>query len=308
MAERVEITVLVDNSIDIFLPSSDVALYPIPGETSQLWAEQGLSLWVEASEGRKTTRTLYDFGRSGQVLLHNVKILGIDLEKLDFLVLSHGHIDHYGGLAKILRMTGRKCKLIVHPEAPRRKRYVRLKDGSYAGPWKMKGDLFKEFKSRIMTNTDSSDLGLGIHISGEIERKNDFEKGMPNAFMEVEKKLVHDGIEDDQSLFVELEGKGIIVLTGCCHAGVVNTLSSAQSMFPGQRIYALMGGFHLNNAEGIQMEKTLEFLLNLNLRYMSAMHCTGYYAQKVLMEKFEDRWIPSTVGAKMIFKSSVDDP
>ena len=303
MAERVEITVLVDNSVDIFLPSSDIALYPVPGKTSQLWAEQGLSLWIEVSEGKKRKKILYDFGRSGQVLLHNTKILGLNPGELDFLVLSHGHIDHYGGLGKILRMTSEKCKLIVHPEAPRRKRYVRLKDGSYVGPWKMKGDLLKEFKSRIMTNTHSSDLGLGIHISGEIERKNDFEKGMPNAFMEVEKKLVHDGIEDDQSLFIELEGKGVIVLTGCCHAGVVNTLSSAQKMFPGQRIYALMGGFHLNNAEEIQMKKTLEFLLNLNLRYMSAMHCTGYYAQKVLMEEFRDRWIPSTVGAKIKFKS-----
>jgi len=185
MADRVEITVLVDNSIDIFLPSSDIALFPVPGKASKLWAEQGLSLWVEVSEGRKKTRILYDFGTSGQVLLHNVKILGIDLERLDFLVLSHGHADHYGGLARVLRKTDKK--LILHPEAPRRKRYVRVKDGSYAGPWKMKEDLLKEFRSRIITNAYSSDLGLGIHISGEIERKNDFEKGMPNAFMEVEK-------------------------------------------------------------------------------------------------------------------------
>jgi 7,8-dihydropterin-6-yl-methyl-4-(beta-D-ribofuranosyl)aminobenzene 5'-phosphate synthase len=303
MAERVEITVLVDNSIDIFLPSLDIALFPFPGRTSQLWAEQGLSLWVEVSEGKKTKKILYDFGRSGQVLLHNAKILGIDLEKLDFVVLSHGHIDHYGGLAKVLRMTGEKCKFIIHPEAPRRKRYIRLKDGSYVGPWKMKGDLLKEFESRIMTNAHSSNLGLGIHISGEIERKHDFEKGMPNAFMEVEKKLVHDGIEDDQSLFIELEGKGVIVLTGCCHAGVVNTLSSAQRMFPGQRIYALMGGFHLNNTEEIQMEKTLGYLSQLDIKHICAMHCTGHYAQKVLMEKFGDRFIPNTVGAKLIFKS-----
>lgn len=301
MADKVEITVLVDNSVDIFLPSSEVAQYPGPGKASQLWAEQGLSLWIKVSEGKKKAKILYDFGRSNKVLLHNAKILGLDLEEIDFMVLSHGHVDHYGSLSKIIRKTDEECKLIVHPEAPRRKRYIRLNDGSYAGPWKMSRSLFQEFRSRIITNAHSSDLGLGLHISGEIEKRNDFEKGMPNAFMEVEKELVHDGIEDDQSLFIELEGKGVIVLTGCCHAGVVNTLSSAQRMFPGQRIYALIGGFHLNNVKEIQMKKTLEFLLQLDLRYVSGMHCTGYYAQKVLMEKFQGQWIPSTVGAKITF-------
>ncbi len=301
MADKVEITVLVDNSVDIFLPSSEVAQYPGPGKASQLWAEQGLSLWIEVSEGNKKAKILYDFGRSDRVLLHNARILDLNLEEIDFMVLSHGHIDHYGSLSKIIRKTDEECKLIVHPEAPKRKRYIRLNDGSYVGPWKMSRSLFKEFRSRIITDAHSSDLGFGIHISGEIERKNDFEKGMPNAFMEVEKELVHDGIEDDQSLFIELEGKGVIVLTGCCHAGVMNTLSSAQKKFPGRRIYGLIGGFHLNHAKEIQIEKTLEYLSQLGIKYICAMHCTGYYAQKVLMEKFQDQWIPSTVGAKINF-------
>jgi 7,8-dihydropterin-6-yl-methyl-4-(beta-D-ribofuranosyl)aminobenzene 5'-phosphate synthase len=146
-----------------------------------------------------------------------------------------------------------------------------------------------------------SDLGFGIHVSGEVPRKTDFEPGMPNAFVEVDGELVHDEILDDQSIFIELEGRGIVVLTGCCHAGVVNTLVHAQEMFPEQRIYALVGGLHLNNADETQMEETITYLSQLQLSHISALHCTGYYAQKILMDRLKDRWLPNTVGARYSF-------
>lgn len=299
MAEKIEITILVDNYVDIFLPSSDVATYPVPGKASQLWAEQGMSMWVEVSQDNHTIKILYDFGRSEQVLLRNAEILELDFKQLDFLVLSHGHVDHYGCLAEVLKQTDKKCQLFIHPEAYGRKRYVRLTDGSYSGPWELDERLIEEFGSRIRLNAHPSELELGVHISGEIERKTDSERGMPNAFVEVSGELVHDEIRDDQAIFLELEGKGIVVLTGCCHAGVVNTLSCAQKMFPTQQIYALIGGLHLNNAEERQMANTIEYLTRTKMKYISALHCTGYYAQRILMEKFKDHWIPSTVGVKI---------
>ena len=303
MAEKVQITTLVDNYIDIFIPSTGVASYPVPGRASQLWAEQGLSLWIEVSDKGRTKRILYDFGRSDQVLLRNAELLGLDYNELDFLVLSHGHIDHYGCLLHVLKNTDERCKLIVHPKAYGRKRFVRQKDGTYVGPWDMDTKILDHFSSRIEPRTDPSDLGFGIHVSGEIEKKTDFEPGMPNAFVEVDGELVHDKIPDDQSIFIELEGKGIVVLTGCCHAGVVNTLTYAQKMFPEQPVYALIGGLHLNNAEDEQMRKTTEYLSQSQIRYISALHCTGYHAQRILMEKFRDRWLPNTVGARLTFAS-----
>jgi 7,8-dihydropterin-6-yl-methyl-4-(beta-D-ribofuranosyl)aminobenzene 5'-phosphate synthase len=123
---------------------------------------------------------------------------------------------------------------------------------------------------------------------------------MLNAFMEVEKERVHDGIEDDQSLLIKLARKGILVITGCCHAGLVNTLLTTRRMFPRERIYAVIGGFHLNSAEEGQMEKTLDHLFQLDIKHICSMHCTGHYAQKTLMEKFKAQWIPGTVGAKII--------
>lgn len=301
MAERIDITVLVDNYIDIFIPSTEVATYPVPGRASQLWAEQGLSLWIEVYDKGTTKKILYDFGRSNQVLPHNAEILELDFGQLDFLVLSHGHIDHYGSLFHVLERSGEPCKLILHPSAYGRKRYIRRPNGTYFGPWEMDSRVFSQFESRIEPKSGSSNLGSGIHVSGEVPKKTHFEPGMPNAFVEVDGERVHDKILDDQSIFIELEGKGIVVLTGCCHAGVVNTLMRAQEMFPEQRIYALIGGLHLNNADETQMEETISYLSQRQLSHISALHCTGYYAQRLLMDKFKDRWIPNTVGARYTF-------
>jgi len=304
MAKKVEITTVVDNYIDIFIPSTAVASYPVPGRASQLWAEQGLSLWIEASDNDRTRRILYDFGRSEHVLLRNVELLGLDLRKLDYLVLSHGHLDHYGCLLRVLENTNDGCKLIVHPDAYGRKRFFLQKDGTYVGPWEIDSRVFDQFGSRLEPTSTPSDLGLGVHVSGEIEKKTEFEPGMPNAFVEVDGKLVHDQIPDDQSIFIELEGRGIVVLSGCCHAGVVNTLAYARKLFPGQPIYALIGGLHLNSASNEQMQKTVEYLSQSEIRYISGLHCTGYYAQRILMEQFRDCWLPNTVGATLTFTGS----
>jgi 7,8-dihydropterin-6-yl-methyl-4-(beta-D-ribofuranosyl)aminobenzene 5'-phosphate synthase len=303
MADRVKITVVVDNSIDIFMPPVEVAEYPVPGKASSLWAEQGLSLWVDVSQTGESLKLLYDFGRSDRVLFHNAEILGLDFKELDYLVLSHGHIDHYGCLYEVLKRTGSKCKLVIHPEAIKRKRYVRLKDGSYAGPWKVHENLVKEFGSRILENSRPSDLGLGIHVSGEIRKENDFEKGMADAFWEREGKIVHDEIEDDQALLIDMGLPGTLVLTGCCHSGLVNTLACARRILPGKPIYAALGGLHLNQAGANQMNETIAYLSSSGIRYFAGFHCTGYYAQKTLMDRFGERWLASTVGAQFTFPS-----
>ncbi len=301
MPERVEVTVLVDNYIDIFLPPTEVAAYPVPGRGSMLWAEQGLSLWIEVwSRGEKYS-VLYDFGRSEDVLLRNARLLGLDFSRLDFMVLSHGHIDHYGCLLPVFRKTRQQCRLFLHPKAYGRKRFVLKKDGTYAGPWEMDEKLFAQFGSRIETNTAPSTIVPGVHLSGQIERIVDFEPGMPNAFVEIEGERIHDNIEDDQAIFIELGDERLVVLTGCCHAGAVNTLELARNQFPKRKVYALLGGLHLNSAEKMQMKRTVAYISRAGIEHVAAFHCTGHYAQRILIENLRDQWIPSTVGAKMTF-------
>jgi 7,8-dihydropterin-6-yl-methyl-4-(beta-D-ribofuranosyl)aminobenzene 5'-phosphate synthase len=300
MADRLEITLLVDNYVDIFLPSSERVMYPSPGGGSRLWGEQGLSIWLEVREAGKALRILYDFGRSDKVLLHNARQLGVDIRTADFMVLSHAHGDHYGGLTKALRNAQASCRLVVHPAACGIKRFIKFGE-STVGPWGIKKRLLSEFQSRILLSDGLTALGHGVHVSGEIERQTTFEKGMPNAFLEKDGELVRDRIADDQALFIELIGKRLVVITGCAHAGVVNTVLQAERLFPGYSIFAVLGGFHLNNANEEQMSETLKCLRRADVKYIAGVHCTGYYAQKVLMEQFRDRWIPGAVGTRITF-------
>jgi len=298
MADKVTVSVVVDNYIDIFLPPTDRVTYPLPGSGSRLLAEQGLSLAAEVWNRGSVTRILYDFGRNPEVCLHNAALLDITLPDLDCLVLSHGHVDHYGALQKVLSKSERS-RLFVHPDALDRKRYIRLKNKAVAGPWEVRSETLHPFDSRISIHAGPCFIAPDIVVSGEIERQTDFEPGMPNALVEVEDELVHDGLGDDQALFIDLEGRGIVVLTGCCHAGLVNTLLCAQKILPGRPVHAVIGGLHLNSADERQMRETMGYLQERNIRYLAALHCTGYYAGRRLMGRFPDRWIAGTVGARI---------
>ncbi len=300
MADRLEITLLVDNYVDIFLPSTEHVTYPSPGGGSRLWGEQGLSIWLEVGDKDNTLRILYDFGRTDKVLFHNAEQLGVDIGAADFMVLSHAHGDHYGGLTKALRNAQESCRLVVHPAACGIKRFIKFGE-STIGPWGIKKRLLREFQSRILLSDGLTALGHGAHVSGEIGRQASFEKGMANAFFEKDGELVHDTIADDQALFIELSGKRLVVITGCAHAGVVNTVLHAERLFPGYSIFAVLGGFHLNNADEEQMNETLKCLRRADVKYIAGVHCTGYYAQKILMGQFTERWIPGAVGARITF-------
>ncbi len=301
MADRVDIAVVVDNYIDIFLPSTDRASYPTPGEGSRLLGEQGLSLWVDIHKGGEVTRILYDFGRSSATFFHNLQILDLDLATRDYLVVSHAHGDHFGALRQVLARTGEGRTLIVHEKALGVKKYARTPGGGYAGPWEIKRGVVEAWAGTLVANDGPFYIRPDIALSGEIERRTDFEPGMAAACVKVGSVFMHDTIPEDQALFVDMEGTGLVVITGCCHAGLVNTIMKALELFPGKGIYAIIGGFHLNNADERQMEETTAYLSRLGISYIAPLHCTGYYASRRLMERFRDQWIPTTVGARMRF-------
>lgn len=301
MADTVEITVIVENYIDIFLPATDVAIYPVPGKGSRLIGEQGLSLWVDVRRGGERTRIIYDFGRSSRTFFHNLRLLDLDVTQADYLVLSHAHIDHFGALGRVLSGTGTGCTLVMHDAAVGKKKYIRLKDGSCIGPWEIKPALVNSWTGKTVFNTGAFPISPDVVLSGKIERRTDFEPGMAAACVKSGPGIIHDTIPEDQALYIDIEGRGILVITGCCHAGLVNTIEKALELFPGRGIYGIVGGFHLNGADERQMEETMARLSRLAFSYIAPLHCTGYYASRKLMERFPAEWIAGTVGMRMKF-------
>ena len=296
-AQDLKLTVLVDNVVDIFQPSIGPWSYPVAGPASSLWGEQGLSLLVEATGSRgESVRVLYDFGRSGPVLNHNLKILRPDGAGADLLMLSHGHIDHYGGLGAYLNEGGRGAPLLTHP-ASFGSRGIRRPDGGLAGPWVFEKRSLLDWGLEVRTSTVAQQLGPGLWSTGSIPRFSSLDVHLDQAIrFDQEGRLLPDALEDDQALVALVAGLGLVVITGCCHAGAINTLDAAAAMFPGQPLYALIGGLHLNHLTEDQARAVAREIEARDPRWVLPMHCTGAMATRILHQTLGPRCLADAVG------------
>lgn len=296
-AKALKLTVLVDNVVDIFQPSIGPWTYPVPGPASSLWGEQGLSLMLEVSGARGESLTVhYDFGRSGPVLNHNLKILRPEGARVDLLVLSHGHIDHYGGLGAYLNNGGQGAPLLTHP-ASFGSRGIRRLDGDMAGPWVFEKRSLLDWGLDVRTSTVPQQLGPGLWTTGAIPRRSSLDVHLDRAVrLDEQGEFVPDALEDDQALVACVDGLGLVVVTGCCHAGAINTLDAANAMFPGQPLYALIGGLHLNHLNAEQARAVAEEIAGREPRWVLPMHCTGAMPTRVLHQVLGERCLSGAVG------------
>ncbi|RJX36431.1 MAG: MBL fold metallo-hydrolase [Desulfarculus sp.] len=298
-AQHLRLTVVVDNLVNIFLPSQGPLSYPQPGPCSSLLAEQGLSLWIEVDGAQgNATRVLYDFGRGAQVLGRNLRLLQIDPATAAYLVLSHGHIDHYGGLLPLLAERQIAAPLVAHPAAFGT-RGIQRPDGSLAGPWRLEQARVEEaLAGPPLISAEPRQLGPGLWTSGRIGRVSPLDRPFRAAVRQQGWQWVADDFEDDQAIFVNLEDRGLVVVTGCCHAGVFNTLARAQALFPGVPLYALVGGLHWNFLSDNELQDAIAELAGYDPQWLLAMHCTGALAQHRLRERFAERCPFNTVGLR----------
>lgn len=306
--DRVEVTTLMDNYVDLLLPSTDVVVRPplaregkINSDT--LLAEHGLSLLVTVFQGENKHTVLFDTGYTKVGVLHNITQLGINIEEIEAIALSHGHMDHTGTLYGVLDKIPHKVPLVLHPGIFRHPRYTRRPDGAKS-IWPrtlVKDELNGKNVDIIESQTPVYLADDMIMVTGEVERTTSFEKGMPNALMEQNGELVQDPIIDDQAIVMKLKGKGLVVVSGCAHAGIVNTLMFAQKTLGEQRIHAVLGGFHLSGPffEKIH-DPTVEALKKIDPDVLMPMHCTGWKAIQRFQKEFPESFVLSSVGTKVM--------
>lgn len=307
MVDHVEITTLIDNYVDLLLPPSDIVTRPpiikagkIMADT--LLAEHGLSLLVTVYQGETKHTILFDTGYTKVGVLHNMEQLGIDLEAIEAIVLSHGHMDHTGSLYAILDHLPGPIPLVVHPGAFHHPRYTRGPDGSLRQwPQTLIRDDLEHTNAKVIESKTpiliADDL---VMATGEVDRTTGFEKGFPNALMEKNGETVQDPIADDQSIVMNLSGKGLVVISGCAHAGIVNTVEFARKTTGEQKIYAVLGGFHLTGPffEKIH-DETIQELKKMKPEVVMPMHCTGWKAIQRFAQEFTSSFILSSVGSKV---------
>ncbi len=259
-------------------------------ETSFL-AQHGISLLLDAKSGDVHKRILMDVGQSSEPILHNMDILGIDPTSIDMIFLSHCHYDHTKGLTGILQeIKKEEFPIVAHPTIFR-PNYVLKPYLRYIGITQENSEeRIKESGGRLVLVREPFELLPGVISTGEVERTTDFEVSTVGAYNVEDGKLVKDQILDDMSLIVNVRGKGLVIVTGCGHAGIINIIRHSMKITGVSRIEGLIGGFHLIEASEERIEETVEALSKIDLGWVFSGHCTGFAASKrmstVLGDKF----------------------
>jgi len=316
--DGVHVTTLVDNSCDVLMPDEGLvrrwgpvgtagSVPVIPTEMAEggktadfLRAEHGFSALVELRANDRTRRVLFDTGVSPDGLVANLDRLAISPETFEAVVLSHGHFDHVMGLDGLAQRLGpRNLPLLLHPDFWSRRRIV-----SPSGAWELpvpsragiEGGGFQIIEDR----RPSFLLDGKMLVTGEIDRTTEFEKGFATHQAWRDGDWVPDPlIHDDQAVILHVREKGLVVLTGCGHAGIANIVRHAKRLTGVDRVYAVLGGFHLTGGlfEPI-IPRTVAALSAETPDVLVPAHCTGWKAQLALAAALPAAFRPNSVGTR----------
>jgi 7,8-dihydropterin-6-yl-methyl-4-(beta-D-ribofuranosyl)aminobenzene 5'-phosphate synthase len=312
--DEVVVTTLVDNVYDALLTGDErttrrsfgVGHAEAPqfegGQTTVgLRAEHGFSAFVTVRRDATTTSLLFDTGLSPDAMVINADRLGIDLLGIQGVILSHGHFDHVGGLAGMAtRFEGRSLPMVVHPMAWTRRRLAVPGAEPLDMPTLSRRALEAEGFALVERRQPSLLVDDCVLITGEVDRTTEFERGMPPAHEAwTGSEWRHDpDVVDDQALVVHVRGRGLVVLTGCGHAGAVNIVRHAQRLTGVSTLAALIGGLHLGGpAFEPVIGPTVDALTAMAPSLVVPGHCTGWRAQHALAAALPDAWTAGSTGS-----------
>ena len=318
--ENISLTVLVDNKADLIVKSSEHVKY---FTDKPLLAEHGFAVLIQADDAEG--KILWDAGVSKVALIENMRRMEQDFRTISIIALSHGHSDHYGAMTAILNemrlkpeakewgetptqqeiedlLAGWQIPLVAHPAAFR-ERWWRKAGGKLVGPtlpppeqaWKAAG-------AKIMLSEEPYELAPGCWTTGYIPRESFEKSGRPTKmFYRNGSDFIRDDLDDDQAIVIHVKDKGLIVLSGCAHSGIVNTVNYAKAFTGMDKIHAIIGGFHLARSTDAEIKKTIYYLKNIKPAYIIPSHCTGFRAISQIAQEMPEVFIEGVVGTTYLF-------
>lgn len=311
--DKVEITLLVENSVDMLLPNEPhvrrMGLYEHfkPGSQAML-CENGIAYLIDVMKGGRHHVVLFDTGLTGIPLLHNMRKLGRSPDEITHAIISHGHPDHYGGLAELLEHRSHPLPIAIHPAAFQ-PRYIYGSDGNVIPVYNygLSKDELARKGAIWITSEDPMLIAAGVTTTGFIPPAVPFEPPVaePGAgaslWMVSDGKLVPDQTPDDQAVCINIADVGLLVLTGCAHAGVISSALRCMEVVGSDRLYGVMGGFHLG-FPGVSEERaelTVEKFKELKPTLLCAMHCTGIHAVSLFYREMRSQFLKPSTGTQL---------
>jgi 7,8-dihydropterin-6-yl-methyl-4-(beta-D-ribofuranosyl)aminobenzene 5'-phosphate synthase len=293
MLEREDVAKIGElDSLKITVLTEDSVLYE-----SHYLGQHGVSFLLEGAKGSDVMRILVDVGQNSQALLNNMKLMNISPSIIDAVVLTHCHYDHTQGIARMLKEIGRRDIQVIAHRDIFRLNFVTEPYLRHVGI--MPGDSREEIEKAggsLLLSKGSVKLMSGITTTGEVKRQTDFEQvGIALKTLEGG-EVVDDQMLDDISVVANVSGKGLVIVTGCSHAGIVNIAKHAIELTGCEKIEGIIGGLHLIDAPDVRIKRTVEGLSKLNPEWICAGHCTGFKAQVELYLAFRERFSPLQTG------------
>jgi 7,8-dihydropterin-6-yl-methyl-4-(beta-D-ribofuranosyl)aminobenzene 5'-phosphate synthase len=303
--DRLTVWVLTDNYYDTNVPDAKITKrFRVGGPGASVHAEHGLSFYVETVVKGKTSACMYDYGLDPAGVMNNAALLGLDMGKANAFSLSHGHYDHYDAAVRMLKKNQSRIAVgtpFYVGEAAFAQRY-KLNPGStdLVDIGQLKKEDIEALGLKVVEVKTSVEIIPGAYFTGNVERVTAYETMPSNLKVKNGDKVENDMFPGEQGLFFNIKGKGLVVLSGCAHRGIVNTVKQAQKASGMDKVHMVMGGFHLISAKPEVIQNTVADIKAMNPDYVVPTHCTGFTAMTAFSREMPNQFIINTAGTKYV--------